>query len=51
MSSINLAVDGQMYHLREKPGLLTHARNKDLNDMEYVAPVDGVAVARPTQAR
>ena len=46
----DLAVNGKMYYLREKPGLLTHERNKDLNNMEYIPPTDGIAVAKLSQA-
>ena len=46
------AVVGVMYHLRDgKPGLLTKQRNKDLNSMDYVPPVSGVAVAVPSRVR
>ena len=39
-----------MYYLREKPGLLTHERNKDLNNVDYVPPMEGMVVAKLSQA-
>ena len=46
------AVVGVMYHLEDgAPGLLTTLRTKELNNMAYIPPISGVAVAESCRVR